>query len=84
MGSPPPIGARVKVTVASDSRPAMSKVGVVSSVTLSVFKVPESLAAWRSGVFGAEATLSMTRLGALAAEASRTFPARSVCLAVTV
>ncbi len=45
MASPPPTGVMVRVTVAPDSRPVMSKVGVVIAVTLSVLEVPESLTA---------------------------------------
>lgn len=58
-------------------------VGVVTLVSLSVFDVPESLAAARSGVEGAAgAVVSIVILNA--PEVAETFPAASVAVAVTL
>src|SRR4029079_1388019 len=69
-----------KVTVAPTSALLPVKVGVVLFVMLSVLEVPESDPAIKSGAEGAATVVSIVTLNAL--DATLTFPARSVCLAV--
>src|SRR5690242_7642858 len=71
-----------RLTLAPDSAPVPLKVGVATLVTLSLFDVPLSDAACRSGALGASAVASTVTTSA--AEAALVFPATSVCLAVRV
>src|SRR5262245_35515679 len=60
-------------------------VGVSSRVMLSVFEIPVSLVAVRSGVVGAVGGVrSITKFGVMGVEFPLTLPARSVVRAVTL